>query len=153
MRIHRLDREQLVPAPLDEVFAFFSSAGNLGALTPGWLSFQLLVPESTTMRRGTLLDYRLKLHGIPIRWRSLIEVWEPRVRFIDLQLRGPYRLWSHLHEFEQRPGGTLVRDEVLYALPLDPLGEAAGPFVRRDLRRIFQFRHDAVASLLTGGTA
>lgn len=150
MRIHKLEREQLVRAPLDEVFAFFAFAGNLGALTPEWLSFELLVPESTPMARGTVLDYRLKLHGIPIRWRSLIEVWEPGVRFIDLQLRGPYRLWSHLHEFSEAPGGTLVRDEVLYALPLDPLGELARPFVGRDLRRIFQFRHDAVARLLAG---
>jgi len=153
MRIHRLEREQLVRAPLEEVFAFFSFAGNLGALTPAWLSFELLVPESTVMRRGTLLDYRLKLHGLPLRWRSLIEIWEPGVRFVDLQLRGPYRLWSHLHEFEARPGGTLVRDEVLYALPLQPLGEAARPFVRRDLGRIFDFRHEAVQQLLTPGTS
>jgi ligand-binding SRPBCC domain-containing protein len=151
MRIHRLEREQLVGAPLDEVFAFFAFAGNLGALTPDWLSFQLLIPESTPMRRGTLLDYRLKLHGIPIRWRSLIEIWEPGVRFIDLQLRGPYRLWSHLHEFEERPGGTLVRDEVLYALPGWGLGEVARPFVGHDLRRIFDYRREAVSRLLSGG--
>jgi ligand-binding SRPBCC domain-containing protein len=154
MRIHRLVREQLVHAPVDEVFDFFSLARNLGALTPEWLSFELLVPEDIPMARGTLIDYRLKLHRVPIRWRTLIEVWEPGVRFVDLQLRGPYRLWSHLHEFETRPEGTLVRDEVLYALPVHPFGELVHPLlVAPDLRRIFDYRQTAVQRLLESSRA
>ena len=149
MGLHRLEREQLVAAELPQVFEFFSRAANLEALTPPWLGFQMLTPGDVEMRRGTLINYRLHLHRIPIRWRTLIEVWEPGVRFLDLQLRGPYALWSHLHEFEERPGGTLVRDEVLYALPLGRLGDVADPLlVRRDLRRIFDYRRDAVERLL-----
>ncbi|HWD66018.1 MAG TPA: SRPBCC family protein [Solirubrobacteraceae bacterium] len=151
MRIHTLRREQLVRAELPAVFEFFSRAANLEALTPDWLSFRLLGPADTSMRRGTLIDYRLRLHGLPIRWRTLIEVWEPGVRFLDLQVRGPYALWSHLHEFEVRPEGTLVRDEVLYALPLSRLGDVAHPLlVKRDLRRIFDFRQAAVRWILEG---
>lgn len=153
MRIHTLRREQLVRAELPDVFEFFSRAANLEALTPPWLSFRLLTPPEGAMRRGTLIDYRLRLHGIPIRWRTLIEVWEPGVRFLDLQLRGPYALWSHLHEFEARPEGTLVRDEVLYSLPLCPAGELAHRWpVKRDLQRIFDHRQAAVRGLLEGGT-
>jgi ligand-binding SRPBCC domain-containing protein len=149
MRIHTLRREQLVPAELPAVFEFFSRAANLETLTPPWLSFRLLGPADVDLRRGTLIDYRLRLHGVPIRWRTLIEVWEPGVRFLDLQLRGPYALWSHLHEFEARADGTLVRDEVLYALPLSPLGDLAHPLlVKRDLRRIFDYRQDAVRQAL-----
>ena len=152
MRIHKLTREQLVRAELPEVFEFFSRAGNLEALTPPWLSFRLLGAGDAAMRRGALIDYRLRLHGLPIRWRTLIEVWEPGVRFLDLQLRGPYALWSHLHEFESRPEGTLVRDEVLYALPFSPLGDLAHPLlVKRDLRRIFDFRQAAVRRRLETG--
>jgi ligand-binding SRPBCC domain-containing protein len=149
MRIHTLRREQLVRAELPEVFEFFSRAANLETLTPDWLSFQLLSDGDVPMGRGTLIDYRLRLHRVPIRWRTLIEVWEPGVRFLDLQLRGPYALWSHLHEFEARPDGTLVHDEVLYTLPLSPLGDLAHPLlVRRDLRRIFDHRQAAVRRAL-----
>ena len=149
MRIHRLERTQLVRSDPDRVFEFFSLAGNLQALTPDWLAFQILTPEPIAMRRGTTIDYRLRLHGIPLRWTTLIEQWEPGRCFIDTQLRGPYRLWSHLHEFEAHPDGTLVRDEVLYALPGGALGNVAHPlFVGRDLRRVFDFRHGAVERLL-----
>lgn len=149
-RIQRLERSQVIPADVDTVFEFFSAAANLEALTPDWLSFEVLTPD-VTMARGTTIDYRLRLHGVPMRWTSLIEVWEPGRRFIDMQIRGPYRLWSHLHEFEPHPDGTLVRDEVLYALPLGRLGWIADPlFVRRDLGRVFDFRHAAVERLLAG---
>lgn len=133
------------------MFEFFARAANLEVLTPEWLSFRLLSPGNAPMRRGTLIDYRLRLHGLPIRWRTLIEVWEPGVRFVDLQVRGPYALWSHLHEFESRPDGTMVRDEVLYALPLAPLGDLAHPLlVKRDLQRIFDYRQAAVRRILEG---
>jgi ligand-binding SRPBCC domain-containing protein len=102
------------------------------------------------MRPGALIEYRLKLHRVPVRWLTRIEEWEPGERFVDVQVEGPYRLWHHTHTFEARNGGTIVRDDVRYALPLGPLGELAHRlFVRRDLERIFDFRHASVSKVLT----
>ena len=141
-----LTREQIVPGAPDEVFGFFADAANLEAITPPWLRFRIVTPKPIHMAAGTLIEYRLALHRIPIRWLTRIEVWEPGERFVDVQLRGPYRLWHHTHSFEARDGGTLVRDRVRYALPLGPLGELAHrALVRRDLERIFDFRHERVA--------
>jgi ligand-binding SRPBCC domain-containing protein len=150
VRLHRLDREQTVPRRLDEVFDFFSRARNLELITPPWLGFEVLKAEPEPMRQGTLISYRLRLHGVPLRWQSRIEEWEPGRAFVDMQVRGPYRLWRHRHEFEAVAGsGTLVRDRVDYSLPLGLLGNAAhAAFVSRDLGRIFDFRRDAVERLL-----
>jgi ligand-binding SRPBCC domain-containing protein len=147
--VQHLEREQFVARPLPEVFEFFSQARNLEALTPPWMRFNVLTPEPIEMRAGTLIDYRLQVHGVPIRWTSRIENWEQDERFVDRQVRGPYKLWHHTHEFAERDGGTLVRDHVRYELPYGPLGTIAGTlFVNRDLDRIFAFRHDAVARLI-----
>lgn len=147
--VHVLEREQLVPRPRDEVFAFFSRAGNLEQITPPWLRFRLLTPEPIEMRVGTLIEYRLQLHWIPVRWVSRIEEWEDGRGFVDRQLRGPYSLWHHRHEFASDGSATMVRDRVSYALPLGVLGELAHTaFVQRDLARIFGFRRAAVARLL-----
>jgi ligand-binding SRPBCC domain-containing protein len=149
VKTHLLEREQLVARPLAEVFEFFSLARNLELLTPSWLRFEMLTPEPVQMHVGALIDYRLRLHGVAVRWRSRIDAWEENRRFVDRQLRGPYRLWHHTHEFEDRGQGTLVRDRVRYALPLGPLGSIADrAFVARDLDRIFSFRADAVRRLL-----
>jgi ligand-binding SRPBCC domain-containing protein len=148
-RIHHLYREQLVPRPIDEVFGFFARAGNLERITPPWLGFSLQDPEPAEMRAGTLIEYRLHLHRLPLRWISRIGLWEPGRAFEDVQIKGPYRLWHHRHEFRAAGGGTLVQDHVRYALPLGPLGELAhAAFVERDLARIFAFRHAAVKELL-----
>jgi ligand-binding SRPBCC domain-containing protein len=148
-RIHHLYREQLVPRPIDEVFGFFARAGNLERITPPWLGFGLRTPEPAEMRAGTLIEYRLHLHRIPLRWISRIERWEPGRAFEDMQVKGPYRLWHHRHEFRSAGGGTLVHDHVRYALPLGPLGELAhAAFVERDLARIFAFRYAAVKELM-----
>jgi ligand-binding SRPBCC domain-containing protein len=131
------------------VFAFFADAFNLERITPPWLGFRVLTPGPVTMGRDTRIEYRLRLHGLPIRWLTRIEAWEPPVRFADVQIRGPYRLWHHTHTFEPDDAGTLMRDTVRYALPLGPLGELARrAFVARDLERIFDFRRDAVRDLL-----
>lgn len=149
MRVQLLDREQFIARPLTDVFEFFSLAHNLEQLTPPWLGFEVLTPDPIEMHVGALIDYRLRLHHVPLRWVTRIERWERDRSFVDRQLRGPYRLWHHLHEFTARDGGTLVRDRVHYALPLGPLGTVAHRlFVRRDLERIFAFRHEAVQRLI-----
>jgi ligand-binding SRPBCC domain-containing protein len=150
-RVHELSREHWVEAPLEQAFDFFSDALRLQAVTPPWLAFRMLTPGPIEVGPGTLLDYRLRVHGIPIRWQTRIETWEPPRRFVDRQLKGPYKLWVHTHIFEARDGGTLVGDHVRYALPLGPLGELAHrAVVRRDLERIFDYRHEALTRLLGG---
>jgi ligand-binding SRPBCC domain-containing protein len=147
--IHRLEREQYVDQPLPDVFAFFAEAHNLERITPPWLSFEVLTPDPIEMGIGALIEYRLRVHGVPLRWTSRIEDWEPGRSFVDRQLRGPYALWHHRHTFAQAGPGTVVRDEVDYALPFGVLGDLAHPlFVRRDLERIFIHRHEAVPRLL-----
>jgi ligand-binding SRPBCC domain-containing protein len=148
MRIHRLEREQSLPHPVEDVFAFFADARNLERLTPPLLRFEVLTPGPIEMRPGALIEYRLRLHGVGVDWLTRIEEWEPGVRFVDMQLAGPYRLWHHTHTFERCGSGTLMRDTVRYALPAWPLGELARPLVRRDLDRIFAFRRDNVVRLL-----
>ena len=147
---HTLTAEQRLPLPPDRVFPFFADAENLEAITPPWLRFSVVTPRPVEMRVGTLIEYRLTLHRLPVTWLTRIEEWEPGVRFVDVQLRGPYRLWHHTHEFAPDGDGTLMRDVVRYALPYGPLGEVARRlFVARDLDRIFAFRRQAVAHLTT----
>jgi len=149
--IHRLAREQVVAAPPGDVFEFFSRARNLQTLTPAWLRFEVLTPEPIEMRQGTRIEYRLRLHGLPLRWVSRIEEWHPARGFVDRQVRGPYSLWHHRHEFEPCDGGTLVRDVVHYSLPFGPLGALAhAAFVGRDLDAVFEFRRQQVDRLGSG---
>lgn len=138
--------ELVLPRTLEEVFAFFGDAHNLQRITPPWLDFQILTPAPIAMRPGTVIDYRLKLHGVPFRWRTKITVWEPPHRFVDTQQSGPYRQWIHTHTFESRSDGTLCRDHVAYAVPGGRLIERC--FVRRRVERIFAFRHQAMVRLL-----
>lgn len=147
---HVLRREQLLPGAPSDVFEFYADAGNLERITPAWLGFRVVTAQPIEMRPGALIEYRLTLHRVPVRWLTRIEEWEPGERFVDVQVEGPYRLWHHTHTFEARNGGTIVRDEVRYALPLGPLGELAHRlFVRRDLERIFDFRHASVSKVMT----
>jgi ligand-binding SRPBCC domain-containing protein len=148
-RTHHLYREQLVTRQLDDVFAFFAEAANLELITPPWLGFSLTGRDPIVMQHGTLIEYRLHLHRLPLRWVSRIALWQPSRGFVDVQVRGPYRFWRHRHEFEPRGQSTVVRDHVEYALPLGALGAVAqAAFVERDLARIFDFRRDAVTRLL-----
>ena len=148
---HVLRREQRIPGGPDSSFGFFADAGNLEAITPPWLGFRIVTPRPIEMRAGTLIEYRLRLHGVPVSWLTRIEEWEPGMRFVDAQLTGPYKLWHHTHEFApDGEGGTIMRDTVRYALPYGPLGELAhGLFVARDLDAIFDFRTRRVAEALT----
>jgi len=145
MAVHRFERLQRVSRPLSEVFAFFADAANLEQLTPGFLHFQILTPLPIAMRSGALIDYQLRLYGVPLRWRTLIETFEPGVGFVDVQLRGPYRVWRHHHTFRAVDGGTEIVDEIDYALPLWPASAVALPLVRRSLRQIFDHRAAVVA--------
>jgi len=148
MDVHLIEREQRLPRPPAEVFPFFAEARNLERLTPEWLHFKLLSQSPGEIGAGTLIGYRLRLHGIPIRWLTRIERWDPDRRFVDLQLRGPYRHWHHTHEFEPDGDGTLMRDTVRYAMPAGRLGELARrALVSRDLERIFDYRFAQAARI------
>ena len=134
-----------LPLPRGEVFAFFSDPRNLERLTPAWLGFRILTPEPLPVGQGARYDYTLSLHGLPLRWRTLITAWEEGRRFEDLQLKGPYALWRHVHTFEDTPeGGTRMTDEVRYRLPFGWLGALALPFVKRDVARIFAHRREVL---------
>lgn len=144
-----LTREQRVPVDVDRAFAFFADARNLERITPPWLCFRVLTPGAIEMRAGARIAYRLVLHRLPVRWLTEIVDWEPGRRFVDVQRRGPYRLWEHTHHFEFDGTATVIHDRVRYALPLGPLGELAHrAFVGRDLTEIFDFRRTAVQRLL-----
>ncbi|HET7485000.1 MAG TPA: SRPBCC family protein [Solirubrobacterales bacterium] len=153
MSVHVLERSQRFGVPVEQAFDFYVDAGNLEPMTPPWLRFEVTTPGKLALRQGALLDYRMRLHGVPLRWRSRIEAWEPPLRFIDVQVRGPYALWEHTHLFEpDGDGATVVRDRVRYALPLGPLGALAHRlFVRRDLERIFDYRSRVASELLVSG--
>jgi ligand-binding SRPBCC domain-containing protein len=143
--VRLLERSQRVDVPVERAFDFYGDADNLEPLTPPWLRFEVTTVGPVTMGAGALLDYRLRLHGFPIRWQTRIELWEPPRRFVDIQARGPYALWEHTHLFEPDGDGTVIRDRVRYAIPYGPFGALADRlFVRRDLRRIFDYRARAV---------
>lgn len=134
-----------IKAPRSPVFSFFSAAKNLEAITPPWLKFRVLKTSTPAIQQGTLIDYKLLLKGMPIRWRTLIEQWQPEDFFVDRQLRGPYRDWHHTHEFIELAGGTLMTDRVVYQLPLGVLGDIAHALmVKKDVRTIFQFRRSVI---------
>jgi ligand-binding SRPBCC domain-containing protein len=138
--------ELWLPHPRDVVFPFFADARNLEAITPPFLKFTVLTPPPIEMRVGALIDYKLRLRGFPIRWRTRITAWEPPLRFVDEQIRGPYSQWIHEHSFEERDGGTLMRDVVRYIAPGGAIVHFL--FVRRDVESIFAFRRRRIAELL-----
>lgn len=149
MAVHFLRTTQRIEQPLERVFDFFSRAENLGAITPAELQFRIDTPLPITMAVGTLIDYTIRLHGLPMKWRTRITTWEPPHSFTDEQLRGPYALWVHTHRFRaDGPGATVMEDEVRYQLPLGVFGSLALPIVRRQLEGIFAFRRQEVERLL-----
>jgi ligand-binding SRPBCC domain-containing protein len=146
--IYHLERDTFIPGAQQEVFSFFSDARNLERLTPGFLGFEIMTPMPMEMKAGALIDYRLKLFGVPLRWRTRIDEFEPISHFVDVQLSGPYRLWRHRHEFRTVPGGTQMRDQVDYELPFGPIGTVARTlFVRSTLDRIFDYRSSVIQDL------
>jgi ligand-binding SRPBCC domain-containing protein len=148
MRFHTLRREQWTPRPLAEVFQFFSDVRNLAEITPAWLGFRILTPGPIRMEPGAKISYRLRVHGIPVRWTTEIREWQPPHRFVDVQLAGPYALWHHTHRFEALDGGTRMRDTVRYRVPFGPLGRLMNTLlVRRDVQQIFDYRRKRILEL------
>ncbi len=145
---HEVSLEQWVPQSVEKTFEFFKEAKNLEKLTPEFLKFKVLRQSTPTMQEGTKINYSLSLHGIPIRWQSEITGWEPDSKFTDIQIKGPYGHWHHTHEFENKNGGTLIKDRILYQAPFGSAGDlVAGRFIRKDLEKIFKYRHKAVDTL------
>ena len=140
-----------VPGAVPDVFAFFAEAENLERITPRELGFRITTPQPIAMGEGTLIDYQLRLFGVPFTWKTEITVWNPPHEFVDVQLKGPYRLWRHSHTFAPTDRGTRITDEVIYELPFSPFGDVAHPLVRLQLSRIFQYREIAVREMLGGG--
>ncbi len=145
MKVFTFDSRLWLPSPINEVFAFFSDARNLEELTPASLHFHILTPAPIHIQQGTEIDYRLNIHGVPIRWRSKITVWDPPHRFVDEQLRGPYRQCIHEHRFAVHEGGTTCEDTVKYA----PIGGALINkfFVANEVRQIFAYRTQRLKTL------
>jgi ligand-binding SRPBCC domain-containing protein len=146
--MHRLNTSIVLPLPIEDVFRFFGEAANLERITPPELKFRITTPQPIVMREGTLIQYRLRLFGVPIHWKTRISAWEPPYRFVDEQLSGPYRTWIHTHRFTDVGGSTLMDDEVLYDLPFPPFGRWAHPLVRMELDRIFGYRREAIQRIL-----
>ena len=145
MKIYEFTTELSLPCPVSKVFDFFSDAGNLQAITPPWLNFEILTPRPLPMRTGAIIDYRLRIHGLPLKWRTEITAWSPPHRFVDEQRRGPYRLWIHEHRFVEKDGQTFCTDFVRDAVPGGPLVHRL--FVRRDVERIFAFRQQRLREI------
>ena len=151
---YRLHRRQIVDATLSEVFAFFSDPFNLAVITPPWLGFRIAESTDRTVRLGTTIRYRLRLHGVPLGWESRIAEYVEGEVFADEMLSGPYRRWYHRHTFRSVPGGVEIEDVVEYELPFGPLGRLAHAlFVRRQLRAIFAYRERRISQLFPSQAA
>jgi ligand-binding SRPBCC domain-containing protein len=158
MKVRVLERSQIVPRPLDETFKFFSDPRNLPRLTPAFLKFKFLSTPPAAVQPGTVIDYEIRLYGVPVHWRTRIEIVEPPHRFVDVQEKGPYALWRHTHSFREIDGGTdgtdqtdrtEMSDRVEYTMPFGPLGEIAYHlFVARSLEQIFDFRTRELAAIM-----
>jgi ligand-binding SRPBCC domain-containing protein len=149
---HVLTALMCLPVARGEVFSFFADATNLERITPPQLNFVIITPQPILMTVGTLIDYQLRLFGVPSRWQTRIAQWDPPHAFVDEQLHGPYTLWVHTHRFSEQNGQTTISDEVRYRLPLSPIGELVHPIVRTQLQRIFHYRQQAVQRHLRTNT-
>jgi ligand-binding SRPBCC domain-containing protein len=149
--MHTFNTSMRLPLAPEEVFAFFAEAANLARITPPELGFELLTPPPLHLGAGTLIDYRLRLYGVPFGWQTQILCWDPPHAFVDAQRRGPYTRWVHTHCFREADGGTIIEDAVEYGLPFWPLGEIVYPIVRRQLHRIFRYRQQAIRAYFFEG--
>lgn len=147
-----LERKQFLPVPPDEAFRFFDRPENLAEITPAELGFRILTPSPIAMKEGALIDYTIRVLGMPVRWTTIITSYDPPRGFVDLQLKGPYSFWHHTHAFRAVDGGTEMTDTVRYLLPFGPLGALAHAVaVRRQLEGIFEHRSRVIAGRFPGG--
>lgn len=148
MAEHVLEREQIIRRPRAEVFAFFADAANLERITPPELNFHIITPQPIDIKKGALIDYQLKLRGIPLTWKTEITDWNPPHSFVDTALRSPYKQWIHLHMFEEGESGeTIMRDIVRYRLPFEPFGDIAHFYVKKELAYIFDYRRKVIEEI------
>lgn len=148
MKTYFFKQEIHIPQPLETVFQFFSNAENLNRLTPPHLDFKILTRLPIIMTKGTLIDYQLKIYHFPVKWKTEITVWEPSYRFIDSQIKGPYKKWIHEHKFETVGDNTKMTDTVEYAIPGGIFSPAINNvFVRRDIQKIFDFREEQLLKI------
>jgi ligand-binding SRPBCC domain-containing protein len=150
LKIYELKKQIFIPAPLEDVFSFFSDAENLNLITPPWLYFKILTPLPIVMEKNAAIDYSIKLLGLRMTWTTEITVWQPPDKFVDRQIKGPYSVWEHTHFFKEKGGGTRMEDVIRYAVPgfvLSPLIHFL--FVRPRLEKIFAFREQKMLELFT----
>lgn len=147
--MHEFKQTTILQHPIEQVYAFFSNAENLEKITPPLLGFQIITPTPIEIQKGCLIDYKLKIHGFPLRWRTLISHWEPPYRFVDQQLKGPYRQWIHEHTFEAIEEGAATRmtDHVQYSMFV---GWLLHRWVRKDIETIFNYRIQVIKELFPG---
>jgi ligand-binding SRPBCC domain-containing protein len=152
VKFHTLRQRQWIPQPIDRVFEFFAEARNLEQLTPPWLKFRILHVDAGPLHAGSEIRYRLRVHYVPIYWRTEIRHWNPPYSFVDVERAGPYRLWHHTHKFESVNGGTQMSDVVRYQLPLGIVGRLVHALqVRRDVQQIFDYRRGVIEKLFGAG--
>lgn len=145
---HILEREQIIKRPIKEVFDFFADAVNLEKITPPELNFHITTTQPIDIKKGTLIEYQLKLRGIPIKWKTEITQWNPPFDFVDTALKSPYKQWIHLHTFEEgKNNETIMRDKVRYRLPFEPLGDLAHWYVKKELKYIFDYRYKVIEKI------
>ncbi len=145
MKVYKLKFKQVINSSLDDVFSFFSNPENLSKITPEKLGFNILTPTPIKMKEGQLIDYSIKLLGKKIRWRTMITEYIPKVKFVDQQLKGPYSMWHHTHEFRDLDGKVEMTDEIYYVMPFGILGRLVNfLFVSRDLNNIFKHRVEII---------
>lgn len=145
---HILQRKQIIERPREEVFDFFADAANLERITPPELQFHILTSQPIVIKKGTLIEYRLKLRGFPVRWKTEITQWNPPRDFVDTALKSPYRQWIHLHTFEVGENGeTIMEDVVRYRLPFEPFGDLAHWYVKKELKYIFDYRRKVIEEI------
>jgi len=145
-----LKKQQWIARPVDEVFRFFSEVKNLEVITPPWLKFEVVKASTPDIQKDTLIDYKLKIRGVPVRWQSKIESWDRGTRFVDIQTKGPYKYWHHTHTFEAFAGGTLMTDIVRFQVPMGWFGKLLiGKLVQKDVETIFKFRQEKIEELFT----
>lgn len=150
---HTLTTSMGLPIPREQVFALFAEAADLKRITPPELRFEILSPQPLRLAEGTRIDDRLRLFGVPVGWQSEMTCWDPPVMFVDVQRRGPYQSWIHPHRFREDGEGTIIEDAVEYCMPFWPLGELMSPLVRRQLRRSFRYRQEAIQAYVAEGSS